>query len=266
MYSSIEAIDFGCLYLVQRKASTHKAKGKDAWNKKAKDMNNKIHSGVYNDTIIEKVNLEEVEDVLDVGCGPGTFSLKFAPFVKKVYAFDFSTNMLEALKINAKELKLNNIEAMQKDIEGDWEDIPTCDVVLASRCMEVDDIKAALIKLDKHAKKAVYLTFKVGKSYLSEELLNAMKREIIPKPDYIYLVNVLYQLGIQAKVEFILPADNSCVKATSLDEYIDSVSWSLDGISKEEEKLIEAFYQKCIDEKRTPPLRDNRWALISWTK
>jgi len=266
MYSNIEAIDFGYLYSVQRKASTHKMKDKASWDKKAKDMNKKIHNGTYNDTIVEKVNLEEVEDVLDVGCGPGTFALRFAPHVKKVYAFDFSQNMLNALVNNAKELNITNIETMQQDIEGSWKNIPKCDVVLASRCMEVDDIKSALVKLDSYAKKAVYLTFKVGKSYLDEELLNAMGREIVPKPDYIYLVNVLYQLGIHAKVEFIMPEDNACSVVVSVEEYIDSVRWSLDGISKDEEKSIQDFYEKCINDKRTPPLRDNRWALISWTK
>ena len=226
MYSNIEAIDFSKLYSIQKRASTHKTKDKDSWNKKAKEMNNKIHNGTYNDTIEEKVKLEEVEDILDVGCGPGTFALRFAPKVKKVYAFDFSENMLDALEKNAKKLNLTNIETIQKDIEGTWENVPVCDIVLASRCLEVDDIKAALIKLDKHAKKAVYLTFKVGKSYLNEEILNVMGRDIIPKPDYIYLINVLYQLGIHAKVEFIIPTDNKCSSISTVDEYIDSISWS----------------------------------------
>ncbi|NIA09397.1 MAG: methyltransferase domain-containing protein [Nitrospiraceae bacterium] len=266
MQSNIEAIDFNLLYRLQKLASTHKTKSRDAWDKIAKSMNNKIHNGSYNDTIERIVDLEGAKDILDVGCGPGTFALRLASKVEKIYALDFSKNMLDILTQNTKEQNLLNIETIHNDIEGNWKDVPVCDVVLASRCLEVDNIKAALVKLDKHAKKAVYLTFKVGKSYLDEELLRAMKRDIIPKPDYIYLVNILYQLGINPTVSFITPKKSECSRVSCVDEYVDSVRWSLDKISDEEENLIRDFYENCIKNGKNPPLRDDRWALISWIK
>jgi ubiquinone/menaquinone biosynthesis C-methylase UbiE len=264
--STIEAIDFAELYSIQRAASTHKKKDKDSWDKKAFDMNKKIHQGFYNDTIEQSIAFDKEATLLDVGCGPGTFSLRFAPFFKEVIAFDFSSKMIEVLHENAKNKEIKNIKTLIHDMESSWEDIPACDVVLASRCLEVDDIQKVLKELDTHAKKAVYLTYKVGKSYLDEQVLQAMGRKITPKPDYIYLLNVLYNMGIHAELKLIYPQSSSCTTISSEEEYIQSIKWSLDGISEEEARKAREFYQQCMKDGVAPPLRDERWALIFWQK
>ncbi len=148
MLSNIEAINFASLYKVQRVASTHKKKDKDAWNKKATDMNKKIHNGFYNDTIEKSISFDKEDTLLDIGCGPGTFSLRFAPLVKHVSAFDFSSKMLEVLEENAKKQNITNITSFIHDMEKSWEDVPICDIVLASRCLEVDNIEAVLKELN----------------------------------------------------------------------------------------------------------------------
>jgi 2-polyprenyl-3-methyl-5-hydroxy-6-metoxy-1,4-benzoquinol methylase len=264
--SAIESIDFNMLYGLQKQASTHRKKDCDAWDKKASQMNQNIHSGDYNEVIQEWVLTTPEDTLLDVGCGPGTFALRLAPKVREVYGFDFSTKMLEICSENAKTKGLNNIKLFQSDIEGDWQDVPICDVVLASRCLEVDNLRQTLVQLNAHAKRAVYLTFKVGKSYLKDELLEAMGRQIIPKPDYIYLINILYQMGINASISFYNPKESCCENVCLEDEYIQSISWSLDGISKEEEQRARNLYQMSLKEGKAPPLRDSRWALIWWNK
>lgn len=266
MYSNIEAIDFASLYKIQRIASTHKKKDKDSWNKKASEMNKRVHNGYYNDMIEKNIFLEKEDTLLDVGCGPGTFSLRFAPFVNHVFSFDFSSEMLEILEKNIEKRNINNITSFIHDMETSWEKVPICDIVLASRCLEVDDISTVLKELDTHARKAVYLSYKVGNSYLDEELLNVIDREIIPKPDYIYLINVLYNMNIHAEVQFINHKDKSDSIVYTEESYIQAIAWSLDGISSEESEKALAFYRKCLQVGKNPPLRDNRWALISWRK
>ena len=264
--SAIDSIDFNMLYSLQKKASTHRKKDCDAWDKKACQMNQKIHSGDYNEMIQEWVVTTPEDSFLDVGCGPGTFTLRFAPKVREVHSFDFSTKMLEVCGENVKAKGLDNVTLFQSDIEGDWANVPVCDVVLASRCLEVDNLRQTLERLNSHAKRAVYLTFKVGKSYLKDELLEAIGRKITPKPDYIYLVNILHQMGINANVSFYTPKENCCGDALLEDEYVQSISWSLDGISDNEEEKARKLYKKFIKEGKTPPLRDSRWALIWWSK
>jgi SAM-dependent methyltransferase len=69
--------------------------------------------------------------VLDIGCGPGTYTLPLAEAVKEVVALDISMKMLELLSEEAKKRGLQNIIPRQ----ADWEKI-NCgqefDLVLAA--------------------------------------------------------------------------------------------------------------------------------------
>lgn len=264
--ANIEAIDFSLLYTLQKRASSaNRRKNPEDWDKKAWEMNVNIHEGYYNDKMEEKIDLSDAETILDVGCGPGTFALRFAPKVKHAYAFDFSPKMLEVLHHNASERGVENLTSFCIDLEKEWRGVPLCDVVIASRCLEVDNIASVLQKLHHQAKKRVYLTFKEGRSFLSDEILEVMGREIIPKPDYIYLLNILYGMGIRAKVDFIDPG-NDGYKMATLEEYLYSLTWAQDGLSPEEEARARAYYLECQAQGKTPAHRNNRWALISWEK
>lgn len=264
--SNIEAIDFELLYALQKRSSSvNKSKKAEDWDKKAWEMNVNIHEGYYNDFMESRVNLSDAETILDVGCGPGTFALRFAPRVKHAYAFDFSPTMLEVLAHNAKERGIGNITSFCVNLEEEWSGVPLCDVVIASRCLEVENIGAVLDRLNAHAKKRVYLTFKVGRSFLSDEILEVLGREIIPKPDYIYLLNILYQKGINASVEFIDPG-NDGYKMASLEEYLYSLTWAQNGLTPEEESRARDYFLACQSAGKTPAHRNNRWALISWEK
>lgn len=267
MYSTLEAIDFSKLYFIQRRASSTKNKGAKAWDERASGMNEKIHVGSYNEELERKIDFSNASTLLDVGCGPGTFALRFASYVKEVFAFDFSPIMLDILRVNAQARGIDNITSLNLDIEGDWSNIPICDVVLASRCLEVDDLKKALKNLDAHAKQAVYLTFKVGKSYLSEDLLHALGKEIVPRPDYMYVLNILHSMGILATLDFIFPQEKVCCeKESNVEEFIQAIQWSLGEISEEERMRGREYFKACCTKGVTPTLRDNRWALISWKK
>ena len=73
-------------------------------------------------------------------------------------------------------------------------------------------------------------------------------------------------MGINAEVKHINPTNNSCEEIITEKDYIDSIEWSLDGINEEEKNKAKEFYKKCISNNQNPPLRDNRWVLISWKK
>jgi len=267
MKTNFDEIDFSALYKMQKTASSHKKKGVELWNEKAVDMDVKKNRGIYNEFIQNKISLDNVESLLDVGCGPGTFALYYAPLVKKVVAFDFSPKMLEKLKNNIEENGFKNIEVFKEDIEGDWKNIPICDIALASRCLEVDDLKGALEKLNAHANKAVYLTFKAGNSYIDDKLLQIIKRDNAPRPDYIYVLNILYQMGIKAKLDFVPKEDGDFCKAPDdIEKYISSISWSLEGLSKDEEKRARDHFLSCQKNGISPAYKNNAWALIYWEK
>jgi len=259
-----EDIDFNKLYVEQKKLTSFKAKGKDAWNEKAPFMNKKVHKSIYNEQFLNLLDLTDINSVLDVGCGVGNLSLRLAKSVNEVNSLDYSSVMLEILQENAKEKKIENINIINKSWYDSWDEVANCDLVIASRSMEVKDMKEALLKLNNKANKKVAITYKKGGSFVSEEILEVLQREIIRKPDYIYLVNILYSLGINASVNFIQSEGRSTIY-TSKEKFIQSVSWSIDGLSKNEISRLEAYYDS-IDEKKKEEKDFAYWAVISWDK
>lgn len=257
-------IDFNELYKKQKEASTFKLKDKQAWNKKAVSMNKKIHKSIYNDELLSGINFEGCESLLDVGCGVGNISIKAAQKVEQVYALDYSDVMLELLNENMQKQSVQNISPIQASWEDDWHDIPKADIVLASRSMEVVDMKDALTKINEKAKKRVYITYKVGGSFVDKKILKALNKQIFDKPDYIYVLNILYGMGINPTLTY-LKSEGRREQYESKESFIKSVQWSLDTLSPEEIKTLEHYYDGLENEDAQAE-QYNYWALIAWEK
>lgn len=259
-----EDIDFNKLYIEQKHLSSFKTKGKEAWNKKAHSMNKRVHESIYNEQFLSLIDLSDINTILDVGCGVGNLSLKLAVNVKEVNSLDYSPVMLKILEENAKEKKIENINIINKSWYDSWDEVPSTDLVIASRSMEVKDMKEALIKLNNKANKKVVLTYKKGGSFVSKEILEVLQRDIVKKPDYIYLINILYSLGINASVEFIQSEGRSTIY-TSKEKFIESVSWSIDGLTTNEINRLEKYYE-LLDKSKKNEKDFVYWAVISWDK
>lgn len=119
--------------------------------------------------------------------------------------------------------------------------MPVCDVVLASRCLEVDDLKAALNKLLSKTKKSLYITFKVGGSFVDDEILDAIGRKVEQKPDFVYLLNILFQMGYLPSLSYI-KAKCHAGPETSAQELIQKTRWRLGGELNEVEEARLAEY------------------------
>lgn len=257
-------IDFNELYKKQKEISSFKPKGKKEWDKKAVSMNKKIHKSIYNEELIEKMNFEECESLLDVGCGVGNVSIKIAQKLPQVYALDYSDVMLELLKENMNKESITNITPIKASWEDNWDDIPQADIVLASRSMEVTDMKDALEKINEKAKKRVYLTYKVGGSFVDKKILKALGKEIFDKPDYIYVLNILYGMGINPTLSY-LKSEGRREQYDTKENFIKSVEWSLDALTQQEREKLSLYYDNLGED--TPSADQyNYWALIAWEK
>jgi SAM-dependent methyltransferase len=263
-YENFDEIDFNKLYVKQKNKSTFKAKAKESWDKKAPSMNQKVHKSIYNEQFLKLLNLDGINSLLDVGCGVGNLSLKLSSKLSQVYSLDYSTKMLEILEQNAKEQNILNIKTINKSWYDLWDEVPNADLVIASRSMEVKDMKEALIKLNDKANKKVALSYKVGGSFVSNEILEVLKRDIIKKPDYIYLVNILYSMGIRASVNFVQSEGRGTIY-NSKEKFIQSVSWSIGDLSAKEINSLEDYYDK-LDKNQKIDEEFVYWAIISWEK
>jgi len=259
-----EDIDFNELYVKQKELTSFKAKGKEAWDEKAPHMNKRVHKSIYNEQFLNLLDLEGISSLLDVGCGVGNLSLKLANTLDEVYSLDYSSGMLEILNQNAKEQNLDNIKTINKSWYDSWEDVPSADLVIASRSMEVKNMKEALLKLNEKANKKVVISYKKGGSFVSEEILEVLQRDIVRKPDYIYIVNILYTLGINASVNFVQSEGRGTIY-TSKEKFIQSVSWSIDGLSSEEIQRLDDYYES-LDLSQKQESDYVYWAIISWDK
>ena len=259
-----EDIDFNELYVKQKELTSFKAKGKEAWDEKAPHMNKRVHKSIYNEQFLNLLDLEGISSLLDVGCGVGNLSLKLADTLDEVYSLDYSSGMLEILNQNAKEQNLDNIKTINKSWYDSWEDVPSADLVIASRSMEVKNMKEALLKLNEKANKKVVISYKKGGSFVSEEILDVLQRDIVRKPDYIYIVNILYTLGINASVNFVQSEGRGTIY-TSKEKFIQSVSWSIDGLSSEEIQRLDDYYES-LDLSQKQESDYVYWAIISWDK
>jgi len=260
----LEDIDFNKLYKKQKELTTFKPKEKEAWDKKASSMNKKVHNSIYNEQLLKLLDLSDINSLLDVGCGVGNLSLKLAKKLDEVFCLDYSSGMLEILEENAKELNLTNIKTINRSWYDEWKDIPNTDLVIASRSMEVDDMKKALLKLNEKANKKVVISFKKGGSFVSDEILALLEKEVIKKPDYIYVVNILYSLGINASVNFVQSEGRNTIY-TSEDKFIESIEWSLGELSDKDITTLRNYYKK-LDATKKEKQEYVQWAVISWDK
>ena len=263
MDTNLAQLDFSKLYIQQMEKSTFKSKSSDAWDKRAKNMSLSVKNSIYTKEFVEKIDFDGATSLLDIGCGPGTIALNVASKVKDVYALDYSASMLECVEDICKNSGISNVKTIHKSWYDNWDDIPNADIVVASRSMEVRDIKEAVLKLNSKANKRVYLTTKVGGSFVDKEILNQLKREIYPRPDYIYLLNVLHDMGIYAKVDFI-KSENNKFSSFSSDEFVEKVSWSLGELSVEEKDILKTYFETTYKFKDNPAFIV--WAFISWEK
>jgi SAM-dependent methyltransferase len=145
-------------------------------------------------------------EVLDIGCGPGTYSLIFAEMAKKVDGLDISRGMLRQMQNEASIRGLNNINSIQSSW-GDFQADDRYDLVFSSFSPAVFDAHT-LIKMEQYSRgTCCYVTN--GGSYTKKirdqlwEMLTGEVNDIDPY-DVTYPFNYLYSRGRKPDVKFFM--------------------------------------------------------------
>lgn len=157
------------------------------------------------DWITSKLTIDSKCTVLDIGAGTGALAIPLSKMVSHVTAVEPSEVMLSCLKENMLEGKIANIDVINKRWEEviPFEDVNKHDVLIASYSLSMPDIKSALSKMDILATKYVCLFTFVGNPQWDYGWLwpAIYGEEYDVGPDYIYIYNVLYGMGIYVNVD-----------------------------------------------------------------
>ena len=242
------------------------------WDKAAPGFYKRTRKEDYQVALFDKLILDENDTILDVGCGEGSVTIPIAKRVKKVIGVDSSPKMLKFLEKRANDDDINNIETLLKPIEEiTYDEIGDVDVVVCSRSLNgIIPIDEVLTELNKIANKYVFITIfgpenkKIEKDF-DKEL--GIKTEDFP--DYNYLFNILFNMGIYANIErFDL---NNYREYESIEDAMDNGKFRLDLYSNEEKELLKDYLERILTyDKKTGKyynVKDKAdWIMVWWKK
>jgi SAM-dependent methyltransferase len=209
--------------------------------------------------------------VLDVGCGAGTLAIPLAGLVQAVTAIDFSDVMISILGERCWEQAITNVTPRVIGWEDDWDmaGIAEHDVAIASRSLVVEDLHAALSKLDSKARRRVFISSLVGDGPFDRRIFEAIGRELDRGPDYICVYNLLHQMDIFADVTFVMNGDGEKVYS-SIEEAVQGFRWMIDDMTADEEARLRIYLEGHFVKKEggwaLSYHHEVRWAIISWSK
>ena len=159
---------------------------------------------------IEGLDINKDSRVLDIGAGPGTLAIPLAPRVREITAVEPGAGMVAILRKRALEEGITNVSCVQKR----WEDVDIAldlsgpyDLVIASLSLTMEDIRAALLKMDAASREYVCLYWFVDQPFWERMYADLWKplhgRPYHSGPKADCLFNVLYQMKIYADVEML---------------------------------------------------------------
>jgi SAM-dependent methyltransferase len=249
------AIDWNEAWKEKLTSSFDAIGAEEYWDRRAPAFARPESGGPYVEQFLRLLSLQSDWRVLDVGCGTGALTVPLAPLVGRITALDISSAMLDSLRTACRHQNIRNVHTVRASWTDDWRklDIEPHEVVIASRSLIVPDLTRAIDTLNRFALHRVYISVPVGDGPLDPALFQAIGRPWRRGPDYIYVYNLLYQMGIHANLAFITYREDK--------PYPDLMA-AMTGLKNRTGDLLpseEASLKKYIDQ--TFECRDGRWQL-----
>lgn len=177
------------------------------WDKRARHFR-PLETAPYARDFIKLLALEPGESVLDMGCGAGSIAIPLAQAGHPVIAADFSPAMLGTLDAGIEYYGLEDrITPLELAWDDDWDLVgpvaKAVDVAFASRSVTTTNLKGALAKLDRTARRRCAVTMVANSSPRYDlHLMNAIGASVTCSNGFVYAFNILIQMGALPQVTY----------------------------------------------------------------
>ncbi|MBU0992442.1 MAG: class I SAM-dependent methyltransferase [Proteobacteria bacterium] len=271
METDVRTIDWSAAWAKAQTQSRSKKPYREPsfWNKRARGFaDHQNHKSDYPEQFISMLDLQPDWSVLDAGCGPGTLAIPLAKRDFSITAMDFSEEMLSILKERMTDQRVTGISPVLASMEDDWEahGVEPHDVVIASRSMVTSDLSGLLAKLNRFARRKVYISAMVNPGPFDRRIIEAVGRTHHPGPDYIFILNQLYCMGIHARLDFTVHPVNRTYE--DHDDALEESRWMLDDMTPAEEDRLRRYFRDNLEKQNgcwlLPAAEPVRWAVINW--
>lgn len=246
------------------------------WDRRARHFRGGDEDSPYVAGFVALMDPHPGESVLDVGCGSGALALPLARAGHGVVGLDFSAGMLDLLRRHASEEGLTNVRTIRAAWDDDWRaaGVSAADMVIASRSLDVRDLRAALQKLGAFARRRVCVTLPAD-GLLYPQLLarEAVGRPCVGRGDQTTAVNVLRQMGIEPEVGAL--EHLSASRYESPEAALESLRRVVAPADEREKRALERYVAEHLVEETGPdgrpvwrqePEITVRWAFLAWDK
>lgn len=193
--------------MVRLQASRRRADDSFERDKRARHFR-PLETAPYARDFIKLLALEPRESVLDMGCGAGSIAIPLAQAGHPVIAADFSPAMLGTLDAGIEYYGLENrITPLELAWDDDWDLVgpvaKAVDVAFASRSVTTTNLKGALAKLDRTARRRCAVTMVANSSPRYDlHLMNAIGASVTCSNGFVYAFNILIQMGALPQVTY----------------------------------------------------------------
>lgn len=119
------------------------------WNKISEKYSKKAvpSQDVYEEKLARTQKLFNKNSiVMEFGCGTGTTSLIHSSYVKKIFAYDYSTSMIEIANQKKEKQEVNNVTFEVKSVEDISFDAEIYDVIMAHSILHLTQNNEEILK------------------------------------------------------------------------------------------------------------------------
>jgi hypothetical protein len=178
--------------------------------------------------------------------------------------------MLSMLERRCIEKGITNIHRILGRWEDDWTSlgIGTHDIAIASRSLHEENASHCIHKLNRVARRQVYISAPLGHGPRDARLCEFAVRPGSMGSEYSHFYNILSNMGIHVNLAFV--EENHRNQWKTLEEALEDQRWMFHSMTPEEEKKVKFYLDRNLiyrdGQWQLPYERRCNWAVMWWTK